>query len=199
MQAAQAVGMSEKSCYRLRRAPGAEDFAGAWAAAIDAASKKLIDEAFERALVGSDEPVFDRAGNRVGRRFRQSDRMLMFLLRAYSPERFRYAARSVRQAHEPPPPPLAEIAPAMAALGPPPPDPRTLVSPADLENRLAIADRYDGQLPPAYRDPDPHVRPDPMPLGEAFERSLANEKRRIADKPPLTDDEWADELDRILG
>ena len=37
-----------------------------WDAAIEAASKKLTDAAFERALVGTDEPVFDREGNRVG-------------------------------------------------------------------------------------------------------------------------------------
>ena len=55
--AAQCVGMSESSAYRLRRAPGAEAFDRAWSAAIDAASKKLLDAAFERALVGTDEPV----------------------------------------------------------------------------------------------------------------------------------------------
>ena len=35
--AAQRVGMSESSAYRLRRAPGAEAFVRAWGAAIDAA------------------------------------------------------------------------------------------------------------------------------------------------------------------
>src|SRR3546814_9223269 len=69
--------MSESSAYRRRRAPGAEAFDRAWGAAIDAAAKKLLDAAFERALVGTDEPVFDRDGNRVGRRLRQSDRLLM--------------------------------------------------------------------------------------------------------------------------
>ena len=90
--AAQRVGMSESSAYRLRRSPGAEAFDRAWSAAIDAASKKLLDAAFERAIVGSEEPVFDREGNRVGRRLRQSDRLLMFLLRAYGPDRFRESA-----------------------------------------------------------------------------------------------------------
>src|SRR3546814_16376152 len=87
--------MSESSAYRLRRAPGAEAFDRAWGAAIDAAAKKLLDAAFERALVGTDEPVFDRDGNRVGRRLRQSDRLLMFLLRAYGPERFQDRQRGV--------------------------------------------------------------------------------------------------------
>src|SRR3546814_20345917 len=79
--------MSESSAYRLRRAPGAEAFDRAWGAAIDAAAKKLLDAAFERALVGTDETVLDRDGNRVGRRLRQSDRLLMFLRRAYGLER----------------------------------------------------------------------------------------------------------------
>ncbi|MBJ7441964.1 MAG: hypothetical protein JHD35_23510, partial [Sphingopyxis sp.] len=90
--AAQRVGMSESSAYRLRRSPGAAAFDRAWSAAIDAASKKLLDAAFERAIVGSEEPVFDREGNRVGRRLRQSDRLLMFLIRAYGPDRFREGA-----------------------------------------------------------------------------------------------------------
>ena len=87
--AAQCIDMSESSAYRLRRSPGAEAFDRAWSAAIDAASKKLLDAAFERALVGTDEPIFDREGRRIGRRLRQSDRLLMFLLRAYGPDCFR--------------------------------------------------------------------------------------------------------------
>jgi len=104
--AAQRVDMSESSAYHLRRAPGAEAFDRAWSAAIDAASKKLLDAAFERALVGTDEPVFDRDGHRVGRRLRQSDRLLMFLLRAYGPDCFRDAAAARRT--DPAPAPVAE-------------------------------------------------------------------------------------------
>src|SRR3546814_12131281 len=62
--AAQSVGMSESSAYRLRRAPGAEAFDRAWGAAIDAAAKKLLDAAFERALVGTDGRSEER---RVGK------------------------------------------------------------------------------------------------------------------------------------
>src|SRR3546814_8362308 len=39
--AAQRVGMSESSAYRLRRSPGAEALDRAWSAAIDPAAKEL--------------------------------------------------------------------------------------------------------------------------------------------------------------
>ncbi|MDR7060856.1 MULTISPECIES: hypothetical protein [unclassified Sphingopyxis] len=143
--AAQCVGMSESSAYRLRRAPGAEAFDRAWSAAIDAASKKLLDAAFERALVGSEEPVFDRDGNRVGRRLRQSDRLLMFLLRVYGPDCFRNAAAPRTDA--------APVAEALVHLHPEPPAaPAALMAPDDLAVALEVADLCDGTLPHWYRD-----------------------------------------------
>jgi hypothetical protein len=145
--AALTVGMSESSAYRLRRAPGAEAFDRAWGAAIDAASKKLLDAAFERALVGSEEPVFDRDGNRVGRRLRQSDRLLMFLLRAYGPDRFRDAGPDRLTA------PAAPVAEALVHLHPEPSAaPAALMAPDDLAAALDVADLCDGALPPWYRD-----------------------------------------------
>ena len=169
-QAAHMVGISATSCYRLRRAPGAEGFAAAWAAAIDAASKKLIDEAFERALVGSSEPVFDRDGNRVGRRLRQSDRMLMFLLRAYMPERFRHATHTSRRQDEPPPPALAPVADALALLGPELSEP-----------------------------PQPPPPPDQSPMGEEFEVALEIAKLEGKYPKALTKREWAAAYDGRLG
>lgn len=168
-QAARVVGMSPTSCYRLRRAPGAEEFSAAWAAAIDEASKRLVDAAFERAIVGSDEPVFDRDGNRIGSRFRQSDRMLMFLLRAYMPERFRHAAQETRRPDESPVPALAQVAGALALLG-----------------------------PELSETPRPRS-PDPMPMGEDFERDLEDAKRDAAELPPLTNAEWTAHRNMLLG
>lgn len=158
--AAQAVGMSEASAYRLRRSPGAEAFDRAWSAAIDAAAKKLLDAAFERALVGTDEPVFDRDGNRVGRRLRQSDRLLMFLLRAYGPERFGERTAT-------PAPAVTPVAEALIHLEPAPPAaPAALMAPDDLAMSLDIADQCDGQLPPWYREDrdDPVAVPAAPPL-----------------------------------
>lgn len=146
--AAQRVGMSESSAYRLRRSPGAEAFDRAWSAAIDAASKKLLDAAFERALVGTDEPVFDRDGHRVGRRLRQSDRLLMFLLRAYGPDCFRERAADRRTD----PAPVA-VAEALVHLHPAPPAaPEALLAPGELAVALEVADLCDGALPPWHSD-----------------------------------------------
>lgn len=159
--AAQQVGMSESSAYRLRRSPGAEAFDRAWSAAIDAASKKLLDAAFERALVGSEEPVFDREGNRVGRRLRQSDRLLMFLLRAYGPDRFRDAGPDRITA-----PAAAPVAEALVHLHPAPlPVPAALMAPDDLAVALEVADLCDGALPHWYRDDAGEAVP--APSGDA--------------------------------
>ncbi len=195
-QAARQIGMSQTSCYALRRSPGAEGFDRAWTAAIEAASKKLIDAAFERALVGSDEPVFNKDGQRIGRRFRQSDKMLQFLLRAYMPERFRHAAQDRIPATEPPAPALAPVAEALERLLPEPPaEPHTLMDPDDLESALMVADLCDGELPSWLRDPAsvPHLN-SKMPLGQDFERRLENAKREGSGQPPMTDEEWKDLL-----
>ena len=151
--AAQRVDMSESSAYRLRRSPGAEAFDRAWSAAIDAASKKLLDAAFERALVGTDEPVFDREGNRVGRRLRQSDRLLMFLLRAYGPDCFRPDGLRAAARRTDPAPAAAPVAEALIHLYPAPPAaPEALMAPGDLAVALEVADLCDGDLPHWYRD-----------------------------------------------
>lgn len=182
--AAIVVGMSEQSCYRLRRAPGSEGFRAAWSAAIDAASSRLIDEAFERALIGSDEPVFDRDGVRIGRRHRKSDRLLMFLLKAYAPERFGSVATA--SAAAPPPPPVAV---ALRAIVPPAPEaPQLLMSPDELDDALLCADILDGKAPPWRVDP---TRPtDDGWMGDELERQLEDAKRENAGKPPLTHAEW---------
>ena len=172
-QAAREVSMTARSCYRLRRAPGAESFAAAWDAAIQQAAHMLVDLAFERAIHGTDEPVFDREGRRVGRRMRQNDRLLMFLLRAYMPERFRHAHRDMREADEPLPPPAPPLDQALRLLEPaPPPEPHALLAPDELEDALIVADALDGELPRWHRgrgdaEHGPVLAPDP-----AFEQEL---------------------------
>ena len=106
----------------------------------------MLDAAFERALVGSEEPVFDREGNRVGRRLRHSDRLLMFLIRAYGPDRFREGAAAHAAAATP-------VAEALVHLHPEPPAaPAALMAPDDLAVALEVADLCDGELPRWYRD-----------------------------------------------
>jgi hypothetical protein len=200
-QAARAVGKTVQGAYRLRRTAGAEGFDAAWTAAIDQASEKLLDDAFERALVGTDEPVFDRDGRNVGRRLRQSDKLLMFLLRAYLPERFRYAGRETRSPGEPAPPPLACVAEALALIGPPVPDaPHLETHAGSLAERLATARDADGRMPDRFEaDARPEPAPERMPLGEDFERVLEDAKREGAGLPPLSAAEWVAHRNMLMG
>jgi hypothetical protein len=146
MQAAQAVGMSERSAYKLRRSPGSNGFDRAWTVATNTAAKRLLDEAFERALVGSDEPVFNRDGERIGRRFRQSDRMLQFLLRGYFPERFGQFANSGPDLIQPASPDA--MSEALTQMVPTQPtEPHLLMASEDLATALEVADILEGKLP----------------------------------------------------
>lgn len=188
-QAALEVNMSATSCYRLRRSADGRAFAAAWDAAVQTASLRLVDLAFDRAVNGSPEPVFDREGNRVGQRIRYNDRLLMFLLRAHQPDRYRTAGQGAN-----PPAPAAMSAPAampalsapsvetaLAALAPPlPPEPHRLMAPDDLAIALQVADI---RSEPAARRPAAAC--DPSPLGAAFEAQLAAAKATIPRPRPF--------------
>lgn len=191
-EAAREVHMSPRSCYALRRLPGAEPFAAAWDAAIQQASKRLIDLAFDRVIHGTDEPVFDRDGNRVGRRMRQDNRLLMFLLRAYQPERFRHAHESFRRAGEVAPPSVEPVPKAIARLEPvTPAEPHLLHAPEDLDVAVQCADIARGRLPHWHRHAEPDYDPyaGPAVRDEEFERQLEAAKREADGLPPEEDDE----------
>lgn len=192
-QAAREVGMSVRSCYRLRHAPGADSFAAAWDAALAHAARGLVDLAFDRAIHGSAEPVFDKEGRRVGRRMRQNDRLLMFLLRAYMPERFRHAHRDTLAPGEAPPPTPAPLAQALQRLEPVPPEaPHLLTAPEELETTLQVADILDGELPHWHRGRgDAEPTPD-SPLGPEFERALEDAKREAAGLSPMSEEDDED-------
>lgn len=195
--AARAVGMSVSSAYALRRAPGGEAFANAWLAARQQGAHKLADLAFDRAIHGSDEPVFDRHGNRIGRRMRQNDRLLMFLLRAHLPERYRHAHRDARLPGEKPAPPVEPLSHAIARLEPvAPPDPHLLLSPEALDVEVQVADMAEGTLPPWYDDMPREEPPRDAARDEAFERDLDAAKRAAWDAQGLED--W-DEDEEDIG
>lgn len=197
-EAAKLVGMSETSCYRLRRSPGGERFAAAWDASRGNAAHRLVDMSFERAIDGTDEPVFDKEGRRVGSRRRYHDRMAMFLMRAYLPERFRDAHKGNRGAGDELPPPVQSLDEALRELEPvPPAEPHLLMSPDELEDEIGIANLCDGELPRFYggerRDEGAGaagaIGPD-----EEFERRLAA-ARPEPDFPPAGDDPGDADLD----
>lgn len=176
--AAQSVGMTLRSAQKLRRSPGAEGFDRAWTAALAASTKLLLDEAFERALVGSDEPVWGRNGQVIGRRFRKSDAMLQFMLRNYFPQQFGGSGPSAAESAAPPQSVVC-VTQALAEMLPTPPaDPAALLSPEALEDALEIADIWDGQLPIKHRAWEKELEPSVVPpLGAQFERDLQDAKR----------------------
>jgi hypothetical protein len=191
-EAARRVKMTVQSCYRLRRSPGAEGFSAAWDAALHQASKRLADLAFERAIAGVDEPVLDKEGRCIYVRTRYNDRLLMFLLRAHQPERYRHAQQSVRQPAEPPPPDMTPVAEAIRTLEPAPPaEPHRLMPPGELEIAIECADMLDGKLARWHRYPGQEPEPPPVdaPLGEEFERRLEAAKRPFSPVHPLESDD----------
>ena len=87
-RAAAHVGMAEVGAYQLRKAPGAEAFAQAWADALAVGVQRLEDVAFERAMNGVAVPVFYQ-GEQVGERRAYNDRLLMWTLRHHDPDRYK--------------------------------------------------------------------------------------------------------------
>jgi len=85
--AANAMGMTPESAYQLRRAPEAGGFAKAWKAALDLGIARVEDVAMDRALNGTEAPVYSY-GKLVGTRTVFNDRLLMFMLRNRAPRRF---------------------------------------------------------------------------------------------------------------
>ena len=79
--AAQAVGMSAKSAYALRKRPGAESFAEAWEEAVGNGLFMAEFAAIRRAVEGELQPVFYR-GRKVGERRVYNDRLLIAVLHA---------------------------------------------------------------------------------------------------------------------
>ncbi len=185
--ACRSLDISVQSAYRLRRSAGAESFARAWDAAVAAAATRLIDVAMTRAIDGVDIPVFDRDGCRIGSKRHYSDRLMMFLLRAYRPDRFRHAEQDTRPAAEPMPatPPL-EIA--TATLGPvTPAEPHLLMPLQELADEIAcLLDERDPAPVPLDRFVHPRNAPDHP---KAIDRALRRHRREMERNGDGSDDE----------
>ena len=85
-RAAQYAGRSRNQAYHVRR--HSEDFAAQWDEALEEGTDLLEAEARRRAVTGIDKPVYYK-GEVVGSITKYSDRLLMFLLRAHRPQKFR--------------------------------------------------------------------------------------------------------------
>jgi hypothetical protein len=168
-RACEEVGMSVRSAYDLRNARGGEGFARAWAAVLTRAADRLLDVAFEQAILGEEVPVYDQDGVRTGVKWKYNTRMAMFLLRAYHPARF--GGTDVT------PPKPAAVADVIASLAPvTPPDPHLLETPARLNAMLGDAEYQASKQPVAderYRFP-----PVPEQPPRVHERAARNRARR---------------------
>lgn len=82
--------ISRQHAYRTRDED--EDFAAAWDEALAEATERLEMEALRRARDGVLEPVFYQ-GEKVGKVRRYSDTLLIFLLKAHAPEKYRENSR----------------------------------------------------------------------------------------------------------
>jgi hypothetical protein len=85
--AAHRVNMTPEGAYQLRRHPEAESFRAAWEAALALGVQQLEDIAMERALHGTEVPVYSY-GKLIGSRVVHNDRLMMFMLRNRAPTRF---------------------------------------------------------------------------------------------------------------
>lgn len=81
------INMATEGAYYLRRAPGADSFRAAWAAALDHGVQQLADLAIDRARDGVAVPIFHR-GEQVGEKRWYNDRLLMFVLKHHMPNRY---------------------------------------------------------------------------------------------------------------
>ncbi len=84
--AARDAGISRQAAYAARE--GDREFADAWEDAIDQAVDSMESEARRRAMQGTEKPVFYQ-GEECGRVREYSDQLIMFLLRAHRPEKYR--------------------------------------------------------------------------------------------------------------
>lgn len=89
--AAELAGIDRTTAYKARDKSldtQAQTFAQEWNAALDVATDALELEARRRALTGVDEPVYYQ-GDVVGHIKKYSDTLLIFMLKAHRPEKFR--------------------------------------------------------------------------------------------------------------
>lgn len=85
-------GLPRSTSYSHRNAE--PEFAALWDEAIEAGTDNVEDEALRRAVEGTEDPVFYQ-GEQVGTLTRYSDSLLVMLLKARRPEKYKD-----RRAHE---------------------------------------------------------------------------------------------------
>lgn len=84
--ASKATGLARSTWYRHRKSD--TSFADAWDAALELGTDSLEDEAVRRAHEGTEKPVY-QGGRMVGTVREYSDTLLIFMLKARRPEKFK--------------------------------------------------------------------------------------------------------------
>jgi hypothetical protein len=79
--------MSRTSADKLRRRPCGGQFRRAWQIAVDYSTYRIEEGAHDRARRGVARPIFYK-GEQVGEYRHYDERLTMFLLRSYRPERY---------------------------------------------------------------------------------------------------------------
>jgi hypothetical protein len=189
--AAEAVGMTRETAYRLRRSAHGAAFARAWDAARHHAGGALEDIAFERSIEGVEHNVYDEYGNVVCTKRVYNDRLLMFLLRHLKPERYAAAAPAAA-----PQPPEIELEASLRALEPPLPAPpeQLLGSAENLADALDLAEAADGTLPHFLREQRPAKSAARAAAAAHAERTARGEAAQLKmdAKEELSREEFAD-------
>ncbi|MEF8794423.1 hypothetical protein [Thiohalorhabdus sp.] len=90
-EACRTVGIQPQVMYRIRDREGEEEFREAWDLALDEGSDMLEAEARRRAVEGVDRPIYQR-GECVGFERQYSDQLLVRLLEAHKPDKYRHRA-----------------------------------------------------------------------------------------------------------
>jgi hypothetical protein len=85
--AARAVGMTDRSAYKLRARVGGEAFREAWDLALYNAGGQLLAVAVDRALNGS-KRQYIKDGKLIGEQIAPSDRLLMWTVERLHPRNF---------------------------------------------------------------------------------------------------------------
>ena len=153
--AAKAVGLSRQAAYELKRSGDGSAFSRAWDAARLHAGALLEDIAFDRAIEGREENVFNEFGEVIATKYVPDNRMLTFLLKHLIPDRYGNAAASgagagagaVGNAGGSVTVPVT-IDACLREMEPQLPAPaETLLGAETLSHELEIADIMDGKLP----------------------------------------------------
>lgn len=184
--AAKAVGLSRQAAYELKRSAEGAAFSRAWDAARLHAGALLEDIAFDRAIKGREENIFNEMGEVIATKHVPDNRLLTFLLKNLLPERYGNAATAAIGVT-----PDVTVDACLRDMEPQLPAPaEALLGAETLSDELEIADIADGTLPHFLNETRPE-KTEAQLAAEQFARGKAASEK--ADRrEELSDQEFAD-------